>query len=83
MTRTASILLFSVLALSCDAFLAPAPASCHHKVLASQVSGEDSVSSRREALGSVLFGALALSPLAANALDMDAFVNSQVKLECC
>jgi len=80
MPRNAIIIISLLACCSCDAFLVPAPSSPVLTALAAQISKEDAVSSRREALSSVLLGALALSPMAASALDMEAFANSQVRL---
>lgn len=75
--------LIGLLIVHCEAFLPTAPPTQPVKpetILAAEVSQNEAMNSRREILGSVMIGAVALSPFAANALDMDAFANSQVSL---
>lgn len=73
--------LLLLLAVSCEAFLPLTWRSGSHAqtVLEATAFDDDAPNSRRGMLNSFAVGALAALPLAANALDMDAFANSQVR----
>lgn len=81
MTAIARSLLCILASLSCDAFTPITSGPIRASTALAAEDALEAIKSRREMLATSVCGALALSPLAANALDFESFENSQIEAD--